>query len=189
MDVQLLTSSDVDRRRAPLPLRLVNDERLARLVGQGREDAFAELYGRYHQRLFRYCRSIVGSDTDAQDALQTAFARALVALRDSRRDAPVRPWLYRIAHNESISLLRRRRPERELPDELTNVAPAAHEVADERAELGTLLADLAELPERQRGALVMRELSGLGHEEIAAAFGITTGAAKQTIFEARRALQ
>ncbi len=54
--------------------------------------------------------------------------------------------------------------------------------------LSLLVADLSELPERQRGALVMRELSGLSHEEIAFALGTSVGAAKQTIFEARRSL-
>jgi len=67
-------------------------------------------------------------------------------------------------------------------------APSADERADARATLGALLADLAALPERARGALVMRELGGLSHEEIAAALGMSAGAAKQAIFEARTAL-
>ncbi len=60
--------------------------------------------------------------------------------------------------------------------------------AEERQRLSQLVADLQELPDRQRGALVMRELNGLSHEELAQALGISVGAAKQTVFEARRAL-
>jgi RNA polymerase sigma factor (sigma-70 family) len=175
-------------RKVALPLRLLSDERLARQVGAGQEEAFVLLYQRHHQALYRYCRSLVGTDADAQDALQSAMTGALVALRGSRRDAPVRPWLFRIAHNESISLLRRRRPEQQLPTELPIPERSADEVAEERARLARLMADLRELPERQRGVLVMRELSGLSHEEVAQAFGMSVGAAKQTVFEARRSL-
>ena len=57
---------------------------------------------------------------------------------------------------------------------------------EQRARLRQLVADLRALPERQRGALVMRELSGLSHAEIATALGITAPQAKQAILEARR---
>jgi predicted transcriptional regulator len=67
-------------------------------------------------------------------------------------------------------------------------APSVEERAGERARLSTLLEDLSQLPDRARGALVMRELGGLSHEEIASALGLSVGAAKQAIFEARRAL-
>jgi RNA polymerase sigma factor (sigma-70 family) len=167
---------------------IVGDERLARLVGEGKDEAFTALYERYHQPLYGYCRSIVRNETDAQDALQSAFAGAFAALRRGQRDAPVRPWLFRIAHNEAVSLLRRRRPEAELSDALEHVSASVEDQAHERARLALLLADLRELPERQRGALVMRELSGLSHDEIAIALGTSVGAAKQTIFEARRSL-
>ncbi len=167
---------------------MLGDERLARLVGSGRDDAFTVLYERHHQALYRYCRSLVGSESDAQDALQTAMTGALVALRSSRRDAPLRPWLFRIAYNESMTLLRRRRPVSELPVDLASPDASPHHTVEERARLAGLVADLQELPERQRGVLVMRELSGLSHAEISEAFGITVGAAKQTVLEARRSL-
>ena len=190
----------VDAHVAPSPgvrpglpavrLRLAGDERLARLAGAGDEAAFAVLFQRFHQPLYRYCRSLLGNDADAQDALQTTFTQALIALREDRRTAPVRPWLYRIAHNESVSLLRRRRPAQELPADAGGPGERSpDEVMEARVRLATLVADLRDLPDRQRGALVMRELSGLPHEEIAAAFGISVGAAKQTVLEAPRSLQ
>ena len=179
----------VESAGAPRRLGRAGDERLARLVGSGSDSAFAAIYGRYHQPIYRYCRSLTGNDADGQDALQSTFISALVALRESRRDAPLRPWLYRIAHNESISLLRKRRPEQELPDEGGPAARGPAEVLADRERLAALVADLRELPERQRGALVMRELSGLAHEEISVALGISVGAAKQTVLEARKTLQ
>src|SRR5437879_4893639 len=96
--------------KAPGRMALAGDERLARLAGSGDERAFAVLYDRYHQQLYRYCRSMLRNDADAQDALQSTMAGAFGALRRGQRDAPLRPWLFRIAHNESVSLIRRRRP-------------------------------------------------------------------------------
>src|SRR6476661_560758 len=95
----------------PGPVRLLSDERLARLASRRSERAFATLYERHHQALYRYCLSIVRNPQDAQDALQSALVRALAALRASERDLAVRPWLFRIAHNEAVSILRKRRPE------------------------------------------------------------------------------
>jgi RNA polymerase sigma factor (sigma-70 family) len=71
--------------------------------------AFAALYERHHRDLYRYCRSILRDDHDAQDALQSTMTRAFAALRDERRDFELRPWLFRIAHNEAVTVLRRRR--------------------------------------------------------------------------------
>jgi RNA polymerase sigma factor (sigma-70 family) len=164
------------------------DEQLAGLVAQGDQQAFAVLYERYHQQLDRYCRSILHHDVDAQDALQSAMTAALAALQRDRRLAPVRPWLYRIAHNEVISLLRRRRSVEDSARVTESLSASAEEEAGERARFAGLMADLAELPERQRAALLMRELSGLSHGEIAIALKTSEGAAKQAIFDARRAL-
>src|SRR5947207_668913 len=94
-----------------LGLRVFGDDRLVRLlVAGGSERAFATLYERHHRALYRYCRSIVRDEHDAQDVLQTTMARALASLRKGPPDAPLRAWLFRIAHNEAISLLRARRP-------------------------------------------------------------------------------
>src|SRR3954454_706670 len=174
----------------PLPLRLLgDDERLARLAAGGSERAFAVLYERHHQSLYRYARTIVRHDEDARDVLQTTMARALTALR--RRgvpDAPMRPWLFRIAHNEAVSVLRRRGRTIELQEAPEPAAPSLEARVEDRSRLTTLVADLQDLPVRQRSALVMRELSGLSHEEIAGALEISVSAAKQAIFDARTGL-
>jgi RNA polymerase sigma factor (sigma-70 family) len=191
-EMSSLSSVAVPARTAGPPPRVshLGDELLARYAARGSDRAFTALYERYHQKLYRYCRSILRDDADAQDALQSAFAGALAALRRDQRNAPLRPWLYKIAHNESISLLRRR--SRDAADELRDedlrvVTSVDQEVAD-RARWRTLVEDLGGLPDRQRGALLLRELSGLSHEEIAIALGTTAAGAKQAIFEARQAL-
>jgi RNA polymerase sigma factor (sigma-70 family) len=170
------------------PLQLLADERLARLAAAGHERAFSVVYERHHQALYRYCRSILRDDADAQDALQSTFAAAFAALGRGPRDVPIRPWLFRIAHNEAVSVLRRRRPMAELSEATDPGTISIEDQVAERAELALLLRDLRELHERQRSALVMRELSGLSHEEIALALQTSVGAAKQAIYEARRSL-
>src|SRR3712207_23859 len=90
-------------------LRLRADDRLAGQAARGDTDAFGVLYERHHQSLYRYCRSIVGDPDDAADALQSAMTRALAAIAVRNERAPVRAWLFRIAHNESVSVVRRRR--------------------------------------------------------------------------------
>jgi RNA polymerase sigma factor (sigma-70 family) len=188
METSAIATRSARRPRISVPLLGLGDERLARMVAVGDGRAFALLYERYHQRLYRYLRSMLRQDADAQDALQSVFASAFAALKAGRRNAPLRPWLFRIAHNEAVSLLRRSRSQDELAETLVSPAPSPEEQAAERQRLRLLVADLTELSDRQRGALVMRELSGLAHEDIACALEMSVGAAKQSVFEARRAL-
>ena len=95
-------------REPSLPAVLLGDERLARLVTRGSERAFQAIYDRYHQQLYRYCYSVLRNRDDAYDVLQSTLVSALAALQRGQRDAPLRPWLFRIAHNEAISEVRRR---------------------------------------------------------------------------------
>ena len=175
-------------RARAVPLRLRSDDRLARDAAGGESAAFAALYERHHQPLYRYCRSIVADPHDAADALQSTMTRAWAAIGDRDPAAPVRAWLFRIAHNESVSLLRRRTATEPLDPE-TLVGPDVAADAESRRRLADLVRDLQGLSERQRGALLMREVSGLGHAEIAAALEASEGAVKQSIYEARIALQ
>jgi len=156
-----------------------------------RRDAavFASFYEHHHRALYRYCRSILRDDEEARDALQSAMTKALAALRSEERDFELRPWLFRIAHNESISRLRRRRDLVELDAAIAVGADSLAQAVEVRERLALLASDLRNMPERQRSALVLRELCGLGHEEIAAVIGSSPRSVKQTIFEARVALQ
>jgi RNA polymerase sigma factor (sigma-70 family) len=170
--------------------RVFSDDRLTRRAAGGDERAFAAIFDRYHQRLYRYCLAIVGDPQDAQDALQNTMVKVLRALPGEERKLELKPWLYRIAHNESIELLRRRRETRPLDDmELASPGGSLAEEAMTRDRLRRLFTDLDQLPERQRGALVMRELAGLDFAEIGAAFGTSPAVARQTLYEARLSLR
>ncbi len=157
-------------------------------AARGDAAAFAVVYEDFQPALYRYCRSILRDDHDAQDALQSTMLRAFAALRHEERDFELRPWLFRIAHNEAISILRRRRPTSELDENAGGDDDATPDQVSMRADLRALQDDLDELPERQRAALVLRELNGLSHQEIASVLEITPGLAKQAIFQGRTAL-
>jgi RNA polymerase sigma factor (sigma-70 family) len=169
--------------------RLLSDDRLTRRAVGGDQRAFAAIFRRYHQPLYRFCLAFVGNPDDAQEALQNTMAKVLRALPGEEREIDLKPWLYRIAHNESVDLLRRRRETRELDVEQVAPGYGLAEDAETRDRLRRLLDDLRELPERQREALVMRELSGLDFEEIGAALDTSGAAARQTLYEARQSLR
>ena len=159
-----------------------------RRAARGDREAFAAIFRRHQQDLYRYCVAILGDPDDAQDALQDTMVKALRALPGERREISLKPWLYRIANNEAIELRRRHRPTEPLADATLPSTASLEQVAAERRRLRDLLADLAELPVRQRGALVMRELAGFDFEQIATALETTPAAARQVLYEARRSL-
>jgi RNA polymerase sigma factor (sigma-70 family) len=172
---------------SPLPRRLLSDRRLTGRAIAGDAEAFEEIFHRHEAELYRYCRGILAHHEDAQDALQATMASALRSLPGESRDIALKPWLYRVAHNESISILRRRRTSAADVAEL-ELAPGADIEAETRERLRTLVTDLDSLPDRQRGALTMRELSGMSYEEVGAALVISPAAARQAVYEARTAL-
>jgi len=169
--------------------RVWSDDRLARRAVGGDERAFAAIFDRYHQPLYRYCLAIVGDPQDAQDALQNTMVKVLRALPGEERRIELKPWLYRIAHNESIELLRRRRETRQLDPELAAPGSGLAAEAASRERLRQLIGDLEQLPQRQRGVLVMRELGGLEFAEIGTALGTSAAVARQTLYEARQSLR
>ena len=169
--------------------RWLSDERLTRRACGGDERAFAAIFRRYHQPLYRFCLAIVANPDDAQDALQNTMVKVMRALPGEERTIELKPWLYRIAHNEAIDLLRRRRETRPLDAEQAAPGYGVAEDAATRERLRRLLVDLGELPERQREVLVMRELGGLGFGEIGAALDTSGAVARQTLYEARQSLQ
>jgi RNA polymerase sigma factor (sigma-70 family) len=163
----------------------MSDAKLARRATQGDERAFAAIFDRYHQEIYRFCLSILGNAEDARDALQNTMLKALQALPDEKREIRLRPWLYRVAHNEAIDLVRKRRETAAVDPELAAPGDGLADTVAQRERLRQLLLDLGDLPERQRAALVMRELGGLAFEQIAEAFDTSPATARQTVYEAR----
>jgi RNA polymerase sigma factor (sigma-70 family) len=169
-------------------LRFQADGRLVTLVRQGYESAFEEIVRRYGSALRSYAAAIVSSQR-ADDVTQDAFTKAYLALRDSDKEIKLRPWLYRIVRNTALSDIRDRPPQMAALTEAYAAGDGPEEMTERREEIKGLLAGLQSLPEPQRAAIVMRELEGLSHEQIAASLGLSGGAVRQSIYRARRALR
>jgi len=173
-------------------LRLRSDEQLVRLFRAGNDEAFRVIHDRYRTRLFAYARQMLGgSRADAEDALQDVFVRAHAALRSSDREVSLRAWLYRIAHNRCIDELRRVSGAglAGVPAEVLELvqAPAADplDALERRESLRRLVEDVRRLPEQQRSALLMREISGMAYADLATALDVTVPAVKSLLVRAR----
>ena len=169
-------------------LRTQPDRRLVSLVRQGYETAFEEIVRRYGTSLGRYAAAIVPRHR-AEDVTQDAFSKALLALRHTEAEIELRPWLFRIVRNTALNDIRDQPPPAQEIGERSATAGSALEEALRREDVADLMRRLRALPDPQRAAIVMRELEGLSHEEIAAALGITGSAARQAIYRARTALR
>ena len=134
-----------------------------------------------------FCRHMLGSREEAEDAVQHTFAAAYNDLqRGGERQIALKPWLYTIARNRCLSLLRARR---EATAELEEIpTDGLHEQVERRAELRELLGDLRELPEEQRAALLLAEAADLSHAEVAGVLGCEVGRVKALVFRARSGL-
>jgi RNA polymerase sigma factor (sigma-70 family) len=172
------------RRR--LPAGASESELLARVRG-GDDSAFEALYDAYHRRLLAFCQHMLGSREEAEDVLQHTFLAAYRSLRAGYEVVDLKPWLYTIARNRCLSVVRVRREEVELDDHAPATEGLAAEV-DRRAELRTLVRDVQRLPPDQRAALILFEVGDHSHKEIAAVLGVRREKVKALVFQAREAL-
>jgi RNA polymerase sigma factor (sigma-70 family) len=168
-------------------LAIASDELLVRRVRAGSEPAFAVLYERHYRRLLSFCRHMLGSSEEAEDAVQQAFFNALQDMQRHEKELNFRPWLFRIARNLCISALRARRNDLELAETEPSLVGLSQQVADRR-ELRELLRDLSRLPLEQREALVLAELHGNSHAEVAEIIGCEREKVKSLVFQARSSL-
>jgi len=166
----------------------------AELVAQtlaGERAAFGVLVERYAPQARRVARAVLGDPDEADDAAQDGFLSALVKLGQFDARRPFGPWLMRIVANAATDRRRRRQVRRvELLDPgLVGGGPRPDTEAV-RSELGEhLRAALAELPPRRRTAVVLFDVEGYSHAEIAEMLGIPEGTVRSEVFHARRRLR
>jgi RNA polymerase sigma factor (sigma-70 family) len=172
--------------RSPL-LRLQSDERLVVLVRRGNAAAFELLVARYQTRLLAFCRHMLGSHEDAQDVLQEVFAAAYNAILGDDRPINVRPWLYRIARNRCLNQMRRAQAVGvdSMDIHFSDFGASTADKVQEREQFRELVSDIADLPETQRTALVLREMDALSYEQIADAMETTVPSVKSLLVRAR----
>jgi RNA polymerase sigma factor (sigma-70 family) len=173
------------------PLHRCDDAELVAAFRAGSEAAFTEIHGRYRELLTTFARRMLrGTGLDAEDVVQDALIRAHVALRATDRPMALRAWLYMITRNRALDGLRARRQCCPLEERDPAGAPCDPvEAAMQRDELRRIVDELARLPERQRLALVQRELCGTSHADLADQLGTTVSATKSLIIRARTQLR
>ena len=175
--------------RSPL-LRLQSDERLVALIRRGNHHAFEALVARYQSRLLAFCRHMLCSREDAEDVLQEVFAAAFNAMLADEREINVRPWLYRIARNRSLNHLRRAQAVGmdSMDVHLSEGGLTTADKVHKREEFRLLIADVQDLPETQRTALLLREIDALSYDQIAEAMETTVPSVKSLLVRARVSL-
>lgn len=191
------------RTSSPVSAEALPDETLVALARRGDEGAVRALVARHNGRLFRIARGVTRDDAEAEDVVQEAYVRAFTRLGSFRGEAGFATWLTRIALNEALGRLRRRRPEADLseiddadPDggrlimfPLTP-APASPEAETGREEVRKVLERAVDgLPDRFRLVLVLRDLEGLDTGETAARLGLRAETVKTRLHRARKLMR
>ena len=152
-------------------------------MAKGNEAAFEVIYDRHHRGLLSFCRHLLGSREEAEDALQQTFVSAYDHLTRAGAITRLKPWLYTIARNRCISTIRARREEP--ADDVEPSTEGLQQEVQQRADLQQLLGDLQRLAVDQRAALVLSELKGLSHRDVAEVLECDTVKVKALVFQAR----
>jgi RNA polymerase sigma-70 factor (ECF subfamily) len=161
----------------------------------GDREAFDELVRLTHADTYTLAYRLTGNEEDARDVVQEAYLRAFRGVRNFRGDAQFSTWMYRITANCAATHMGRRMRHRH--DELDESAPVADPRPDHDPQLradaddlrGRLRDALDELSPGLRTVVVLRDVYGLPHEDIAAELGITATAAKVRLHRARNKLR
>jgi RNA polymerase sigma-70 factor (ECF subfamily) len=181
--------------RAPGP----SDRALFELARAGDETAVRTLVQSHNRRLFRVARGVVRDDAEAEDVVQETWVRALTSPAPFRGEAGLATWLTRIALNEALGRLRRRRPQSDLaeieamatddPRIVAFPAPTAEAEAG-RSQARALLEPLIDgLPPAFRLLVILRDVEGMTTEEAALHLGIRPETAKTRLHRGRRLLR
>ena len=155
---------------------------------RGDQTAFAGLVATHQRRAYAIARAIVYVHEDAEDAVQEAFLRAFQALGKFRPEEPFGAWLSRIVANAALDITRRKKIRK--ADELSEYIPDRFSDPGESEELRRRLAGaLALLGDRPRSVIVLHDVEGFTHVEIAKMLGIPEGTARSDLHHARRQLR
>ena len=176
----------------------LNDKDLVRLARERDEAAVRAITSRYNRRLFRIARSILRNDAEAEDVVQETYVRAFTGLDLFRGDAAFGTWITRIAMNEALGRLRRRRPTVDWETyganrneaEIINFPASAASIDPEKtmaqSEVRAVLEHaIDELPDAFRAVFVTRIVEGMSVEETADLFGLQPETVKTRLHRAR----
>jgi len=162
-----------------------NDERLAGLIAGANE---------LRPELHRYCARLMGSVIEGEDVVQDILVRAFVALQDQEEMPPLRPWLFRIAHNRALDLLRARvvrmaEPIDSAADIADEASPDPVEMLMRHEAVRTAVSRFVELPILQRSVVILKDVLGETLIDIAALLDLTVDAVKGHLARGRARLR
>ena len=197
--LRLLSASD----HKPLPSTVVRDDeaKLVSAAKAGDVAAFEELVNRYERKIYRLGMNITQNREDAEDVMQEAFLKSYTHLDRFQGESRFYTWLVRIAVNEALMKLRKRRPNQMSLDEPLNDGEDAiyREIEDwgpspeqkfAQTELNEILNSvIAELDPIFRVAFLLRDVEGISTEETAQILGISEAAVKSRLLRARLKLR
>jgi len=190
-------------RASPLPSQVVKDDEPALVAAAKAGDvrAFETLVGRYDRKIFRLTQNITQNREDAEDAMQEAFLKAFEHLDNFQGNSRFYTWLVRIAVNQALMKLRKRRPnvvsldqeldtgEDMMPRDVEDWGPSPEERYGQ-TELGSILGKvIGELDPQFRIVFQLRDIEELSTEETAEALGLSVPAVKSRLLRARLKLR
>lgn len=165
----------------------------------GDHEAFRSLVERHSRNVFRLAFRMTGNENDAEDIVQETFLRAYKQLHRYESRSSFSTWLYRIATNRSLDLIRTRKFRGELPklenedkdpmEMLPSPEPGPDRLAVSRQVEERVAAAMSELSQQERTAFVLRHFEGLSIEQISGTLGVGGNAAKHSIFRAVQKLR
>jgi RNA polymerase sigma-70 factor (ECF subfamily) len=195
MEMTLVRGAAVsqDFRSAEAAALAADEEQLVLQAQAGNEAAYGRLLGTYQSRLYNFVRSMVRNDEIAEDITQESFVKAYFSLGKLQNPGSFKSWLFRIANNNTLDYLRRKR----IPVVDTDEALRESYVDERNPEAGVMAeartahirAALDRLKPDQKGILVMCDLQGLSYQEIAEVLNIPFGTVQSRIFYARKKLK
>jgi RNA polymerase sigma-70 factor (ECF subfamily) len=169
----------------------VEDAELSARAAAGDREAFGRLVERYAGQARRLARAILGNLEDADDAAQDGFLSALRSIERYDPARPFGPWLLRIVANSASDRRRRLRVRttEAIPADSPTREPGPDRLTDRNAFRAALEKALATLPTRQRIAVVLFDMEGYTHREVAEVVKVPEGTVRSDVFHARRALR
>jgi len=173
-------------------LRELDERGLVEACVASEPGAFDLVVERHRRAVYQLCYRFVGNHEDASDLTQDVFLRAFRGLRTFRGQSSIATWLYRIGVNVCLNRVSVKAVAVE-PLEAQSIVDTRNEGASERLlrdERGARVrAAIAQLPPKQRAALILRTYHEMSHQEIADALGSSAGAVKANVFHALRGLK
>jgi RNA polymerase sigma-70 factor, ECF subfamily len=187
----------------PLPSQVVKDDepQLVAAAQGGNIEAFETLVERYERKIFRLTQNITQNREDAEDAMQESFLKAFEHLGEFQGNSRFYTWLVRIAVNQALMKLRKRRPnevsldqdldtgEDTIPREVEDWGPSPEDRYEQRELAGVLSEVISELAPPFRIVFQLRDIEELSTEETAEALGLTVSAVKSRLLRARLKLR